>query len=257
MSELKSLASKLGFHAIASNWSEYADCDWLEGLLLREQKEKEKRNLDTRLREARIGSFKPISEFDWGWPERIDREQIEELFTLDFVKESLNVALVGNEGLGKTMIIQNLAYTAVMRGYHALFIKASKMLNDLLECDGKRSRKTILNRLCKTDVLCLDEIGYMRYDERYADLLYEVVAERYSNKKSTVISTNREFNKWSEIFPGAACTVTMVDKLVHKSEIVVVRGKSYRLREAKLREEQKSKARKAKTATTAKPKPSK
>jgi len=250
MSELKNLASKLGFHAIANNWNEYAECEWLEGLLLREQKEKEKRNLDTRMREAKIGAFKPISEFNWSWPEHIDREQIEELFSLDFAKEALNVALVGTEGLGKTMIIQNLAYTAVMRGYHSMFIKASKMLNDLLECDGKRSRKTILNRLCKTDVLCIDEIGYMCYDNRYADLLYEVVAERYTSKKSTVISTNREFNKWSEIFPSAACVVSLVDKLVHKSEIVVVRGKSYRLYEAKLREEQKAKARKAKTTTT-------
>jgi DNA replication protein DnaC len=252
MNEMQNLASKLGFHAIASNWDEYAQFDWLEPMLLKELKEKERRNLDTRAREAKIGNFKPMTEFNWSWPEQIDREQIEELFSLDFVKDGANVALVGTEGLGKTMIIQNLAHEAVMHGYHALFIKASKMLNDLLECDGRRSRKTVLNRLCKTDVLCIDEIGYMNYDNRYADLLYEVIAERY-NRKSTVISTNCEFNKWSGIFPTAACVVTLVDKLVHKSEIVVVRGKSFRLYEAKLREEQKTKARNLKSKAKSKP----
>ena len=91
----------------------------------------------------------------------------------------------------------------------------------------------------------------MNYDNRYADLLYEVIAERYS-RKSTIISTNKEFNLWSKIFPTAACVVTLVDKIVHKSEIVVVKGKSYRLHEAKLREEQKSKLRKSKVSKGAK-----
>jgi DNA replication protein DnaC len=251
MEELRALASKLGFHGIARHWDEYSKLSWVAELLIMEQKEKEVRNLDARLKEAKIGSFKPMAEFDWDWPASIDRAQIEELFTLDFVTEPLNIALIGNEGLGKTMIMQNLAYEAAKRGYRAMFVKASKMLNELIESDGKKTRQATLNRLCKIDVLCIDEIGYMNYDNRYADLLYEVIAERYS-RKSTIISTNKEFNLWSEIFPTAACVVTLVDKIVHKSEIVVVKGKSYRLHEAKLREEQKSKLRKSKVSKGAK-----
>lgn len=247
MSDLKVLAGKLGFRAIESNWSEYADAAWLQPLLEAELKERDRRNLDARQREAKIGTFRPMAEFDWDWPKRIDRIQVEELFLLDFIGEKSNVALVGNEGLGKTMIGQNLAYTAVMRGYHTLFFKASKMLNDLMECDGARSRKSLLKRLCKADLLVIDEIGYMSYDNRYADLLYEVIAERYSHD-STVITTNRVFTQWGEIFPTAACVVTLVDKLVHKSEIVVIEGDSYRLHEAEQREEEKAKARKAKSS---------
>jgi len=251
MEDLRALASKLGFHGIARNWEEYSKLPWVAELLVMEQKDKEQRNLDARLKEAKIGSFKPMAEFNWDWPVSIDRAQIEELFTLDFVTEPLNIALIGNEGLGKTMIMQNLAYEAAKRGYRAMFVKASKMLNELIESDGKKTRQATLNRLCKIDVLCIDEIGYMNYDNRYADLLYEVIAERYS-RKSTIISTNKEFNLWSEIFPTAACVVTLVDKIVHKSEIVVVKGKSYRLHEAKLREEQKSKLRKSKVSKGAK-----
>lgn len=245
MSDLKDLARKLGFRAIVANWSEYADAVWLQPLLEAEVKERDLRNLDTRLREAKIGTFKPLTEFDWAWPKKIDRQQVEELFLLDFIGEKSNVAFVGTEGLGKTMIGQNLAYRAVMRGYHTLFFKASKMLNDLMECDGARSRKAMLKRLCRADLLVVDEIGYMSYDNHYADLLYEVISERY-NHDSTVITTNRVFNQWGEIFPNAACVVTLVDKLVHKSEIVVIEGDSYRLHEAEQREAAKAKARKAK-----------
>jgi DNA replication protein DnaC len=92
----------------------------------------------------------------------------------------------------------------------------------------------------------LDEIGYMDYDTRFADLLFEVVSERYQ-KKSTIITTNKIFSEWSELFPTAACVVSLVDKLVHNSEIVVIEGKSYRLHEAEQRTEEKNLARKAKS----------
>jgi DNA replication protein DnaC len=248
---LQDLAVKLGFHAVAANWQEYSKTDWIKPLLLLESEEKDRRNLDTRMNSAQIGNFKPMVEYDWSWPDSIDRDQVEDLFTLDFLKEGANVALVGTEGLGKSMIMQNLAHEIVIRGHKSKFVKASKMLNDLFECNGRTSRQGLLNRLCRIEVLCIDEIGYMSYDSRYADLLYEVIAERY-NKKSTIISTNLEFNKWSEIFPSAPCVVTLVDKLVHRSEIVVIKGKSYRLHEATLREEAKSKARKAKARAKAK-----
>lgn len=243
--ELRELARKLGFKAVESNWAEYADTDWLRPLLEREAREREKSSLERRIREANIGKFKPMSEFNWSWPKQIDREQVEELFSFGFINEGANVVLVGTNGLGKTMIAQNLAYQALLNGHQARFIKTSKLLNDLKEADGASARKRILKKFCNVKLLALDEIGYMSYDNQYADLLYEIVSERYQNF-STIVTTNKAFTEWSEIFPNAACVVTLVDQLVHKSEIVLIEGKSYRLHEATEREQVKAQTRKGK-----------
>lgn len=245
MAQLKELARKLGFRAIESNWSEYADAPWLEQLLTAEEKEREKRSLERRIKEAEIGQFKPMSQFNWSWPTEIDREQVEDLFSLSFIEEKANVVLVGTNGLGKTMIAQNLAHQALMTGHKTRLIKASKMLGDLLDCNGAASRKRLLQKFCKTELLVIDEVGYMNYDDRYADLLYEVISERYL-QHSTIVTTNAVFTDWGKMFPNAACVVTLVDRLTHKAELVVIDGESYRGHEAQERAEAKAKARKAK-----------
>ncbi len=124
-----------------------------------EEQEKDRRSLERRLREAQIGQFKPMSEFDWDWPTQIDREQIEELLTLDFMNDKFNVVLVSTNGLGKTMIAQNLASAALSRGYTTRFVKASQMLNQLLECDGASARARCLKKYCAPDLLVVDEVG--------------------------------------------------------------------------------------------------
>jgi len=243
MSDLKERAKKLGLRAIVANWEKYVGENWLEPLIVAEEKEKDKRSLERRLREASIGEFKPMADFDWSWPQKIDREQIEELMTLDFLKDCCNIVLLSTNGLGKTMIAQNLASNALSRGYTTRFVKASHMLNQLLECDGASARSRCLKKYCSPDLLVVDEVGYMNYDNRYADMLYEVITGRYQ-KASTVITTNKGFKQWGEIFPNAGCVVTMVDRLLHKSESVVIEGESYRQREAQERALLKEKERK-------------
>jgi DNA replication protein DnaC len=245
--ELKKLASKLGFRAIEANWHEYSEHEWLEKLLREEEAEREKRSLERRIKEANIGQFKPMSEFDWTWPKKIDRERIEELFSLDFLRNKENVVLVATNGLGKTMISQNLAYKALLSGHKTRFVKASKMLDELLQCESAAARRRRIKSLCRIDVLAVDEVGYMSYDNRYADLLYEVISERYQNN-STIITTNKAFTDWGEIFPNAACVVTMVDRLTHKAELIAIEGESYRHHEAELLAQAKAEARKAKSA---------
>lgn len=244
--DYKELARRLGFRAIHANWDEYGKQPWLIPLLEAEEEEKGSRSVKKRVQDAKIGSFKPMAEFNWNWPTRVDRQHIEELFNLDFLRDRANIALIGTIGLGKTMIAQNLAHEAATNGHSTFYFKASKMLNNLLECDGAAARKRMLKRLCGVPLLVIDEIGYMEYDNRYADLLFEVVSERYQ-KKSTIITTNKVFQEWSELFPTAACVVSMVDKLVHNSEIVVIEGRSYRLHEAEQRTEEKTVARKARS----------
>lgn len=243
MKTLKERVKKLGLNGVLAHWATYQNEGWLESLIDIEEKERDRRSLERRVREARIGHFKPISEFDWNWPTEIRREQIEELFTLSFLEEKANVVLVGTNGLGKTMIAQNLAQKALMQGIATRFVKASDMLNELVECDGSIARRRCLKKYSNAGLLVIDEVGYMNYDNRFADLLYEVISARYQ-KLSTIVTTNKTFKEWSEIFPNAACVVTLVDRLLHRAETILIDGESYRHKEAMERAAEKEKSRK-------------
>src|SRR5690606_14572662 len=94
-------------------------------------------------------------------------------------------------------------------------------------------------------LLCIDEVGYLSYDNRYADLLFEVVTRRYEAGKSIVLTTNKSFDEWSEVFPHAACVVTLVDRLIHRAELIEIDGDSYRLKEAKENSAKRAKQRRA------------
>lgn len=245
MNPLKEKCRKLGFRAIVSDWEQYENQPWLKPLVSAEEKERDRRTFERRIREARIGQFKPMSDFNWAWPKKIDRELVEELFNLEFLKENSNVILLGTNGVGKTMIAQNLAYAALMSGTSTRFIKASDMLNELIECDGSIARRRCLRKFTSVGLLVIDEVGYMDYDNRFADLLYEVVAGRYQ-RCATIVTTNKSFKEWGDIFPNAACVVTLVDRLLHKAESVLIEGESYRHKEATERAAAKAKARAAK-----------
>jgi DNA replication protein DnaC len=243
MTGLKERAKKLGLNAMIANWRLYENEAWVPKLVEEEEKERDRRSLERRVKEARIGHFKPMSEFDWAWPAEIDREQIEDLFSLSFLEEKANIVLLGNNGLGKSMIAQNLAHAALMKGVSTRFVKASDMLNELVECDGSMARRRCLRKYCKVGLLVIDEVGYMNYDSRFADLLYEVISGRYQ-KLSTVVTTNKAYSDWGEIFPHAACVVTLVDRLVHKAETIVIAGESYRHKEAQERATEQARTRK-------------
>src|SRR6185503_8530293 len=108
--ELRDRAQKLGLWGLVTHWDEVEGSSWIERLLDFEESERRKRSLERRLQKAKIGPFKPIADFDWAWPTQIDREQVEDLFRFDFISEAANVVLVGTNGLGKTMIAQNLVH---------------------------------------------------------------------------------------------------------------------------------------------------
>lgn len=245
MNVLKEKAKKLGLRGIVAHWDLYEKQEWLQPLLQAEEETRVALAFERRIRGARIGQFKPMSTFDWDCPEKIDREQVEELFNLEFMRDKSNVVLIGTNGLGKTMIAQNLAHAALMKGITTRFVKGSDMLNELVECDGSLAHRRCLRKWCNYPLLVVDEVGYMNYDARFADLLYEVVSGRYE-RHSTIITTNKSFEEWSEVFPHAACAVTLVDRLLHKAESVLIEGESYRAKESSERKAEKAKARQQK-----------
>jgi DNA replication protein DnaC len=235
-------ARRLGLYGLLVHWDEFEGQSWLPRLLAIEDAERSRRSLERRIHNARIGAFKPMADFDWSWPKKIHRATIDELFALQFIEEGANVVLLGPNGVGKSMIAKNLAYQAVLHGHTARFTPASDMLNDLAAQQTSGSLTRRLRRYCNPMLLCVDEVGYLSYDNRYADLFFEVVTRRYE-QRSIVLTTNKPFSEWSEIFPNAACVVTLVDRLVHRSEIAQIEGDSYRLKEAKERAASKRKAR--------------
>jgi DNA replication protein DnaC len=218
-----------------------------------EEAERTRRSLERRIRNARLGSFKALVDFDWSWPKKIDREAIDEILSLGFFEEGVNTLLLGPNGVGKTMLLKNLAHHALLRGYTVRFVTASDMLNDLAVPDTSVALTRRLSRYCRPQLLCLDEVGYLSYDSRYADLLFEVVTRRYEAHKPIAISTNKPFAEWSEVFPNAACVVTLIDRLIHRCELIDIQARSYRLKEAKERAANKKKrtatAKNAKTSS--------
>jgi DNA replication protein DnaC len=161
-----------------------------------------------------------------------------------FLEEAANAILVGPNGVGKSTIARNIAHQAVLAGHTVLCTSAGHMLNELAGADGDRALRHRLALYARPRLLVLDEIGYLSYSNRHADLLFEIVSRRYQ-EKSTLITTNRPFAEWGEVFPNAACVVSLVDRLVHNAEIIPIEGESYRLKEAKERSEQRRKQRAA------------
>ena len=207
---------------------------WLARVLEIEESERQRRSLKRRLDGARLGAFKPLADFDYGWPKELDRALLDELVTCNFLSDAANVILVGPNGLGKSMLAKNLLHQAILRGHTARFTLASDMLHDLAAQDSSTLLARRLRRYTTPAVLCVDEVGYLSYDSRYADLLFEVITRRYQ-QRATVLTTNKPFGEWNQVFPNAACVVTLVDRLVHRSEILTLAGDSYRLKEAQER----------------------
>ena len=234
----------LGLWGLLAHWDEIKEAPWVQLYIEWEEQVRQQRSLERRIRTSRIGRFKPMADFDWDWPEQIDRDQVEELFTFRFIPERANVILIGPNGVGKSMITKNLAHQALLHGHTVHFTTAAMMLGDLVTQDTSTSLQRRLRRYCRPDLLVVDEVGYLSYDNRHADLLFEVVTQRYT-EKPTIITTNKIFQEWNEVFPNAACVVTLVDRLVHKSEIIEIKGESYRLKEAKERAARQAKERAA------------
>lgn len=235
--QLRKRAAALHLNGVVAHWPEVATADWVSQLVEWEEAERTRRSLERRLRDARIGRFKPLADFDWTWPTRCDRGAIEGLMSLEFITEAANVVLVGPNGVGKSMMVKNVAHQALIRGHTVRFTSAGELLGDLAALDSDTALRRRLRHYAAPDLLVIDEIGYLSYSNRHADLLFELVSRRYESK-STIVTTNKAFSEWSEVFPNAACVVSLVDRLIHHSEVISIEGESYRLKEAKERAEQ-------------------
>ncbi|MEK7754372.1 MAG: IS21-like element helper ATPase IstB [Planctomycetota bacterium] len=239
INNLSGQLQQIGLRAIPTQLDDFlaraAKARWsprqmLEQLAQLEADERSRRSLERRLRLSGIKSFKPMADFDWTWPTKIERDLIERALTLDFLGEGRNLVLVGRNGLGKTMIAQNICHAAVLAGSSVLFRSAPALLEELHR-QSPEGRRRKLRGYANVGLLCIDEVGYLSFDDKAADLLYEVINRRYE-RKSVIVTTNRPFKEWNEVFPNATCIVTLLDRLLHHADVTVVEGNSYRVRES-------------------------
>jgi DNA replication protein DnaC len=242
MASLAETLKTLGLHHTAAHLDDlvalatkrrWSPTQLLEHLVADEQQERARRSLERRLLRSRLGRFTPMSAFDWAWPKRIDRAAIEAALRLEFLADARNLVLVAPQGLGKTMVAQNIAHQAVLAGHHVLFTTAAQLLLDLGSQDSARGLARRLNYYGHRGLLVLDELGYLSYDARAADLLFQVISRRYE-KRSLVLTTNLAFSDWPTIFPNAGSAIALIDRLIHHAEIITIEGESYRRRAAEL-----------------------
>jgi DNA replication protein DnaC len=240
MAPLADALKTLGLHHTAAHLDDlvalatkrrWSPAQLLEHLAHAEQQERTRRSLERRLARSRLGRFTPMSEFDWAWPKRINRAAVEAALRLEFLAEARNLVLVAAQGLGKTMIAQNIAHAAVLAGHHVLFTTAAELLLDLGSLDSARSLARRLNHYSQRALLLVDEVGYLSYDARAADLLFQVVSRRYE-RRSLVLTTNLPFSDWPTIFPNAATAIALIDRVIHHADILTIEGDSYRRRAA-------------------------
>jgi len=185
-----------------------------------------------RIRAARFPQIKTLEQFNWNWPKKINKMQVENLFRLNFIKEESNVVFLGGVGLGKTHLATALGYQACLKGHSVLFISAVDAINNLIAAQTTGRLKQELKKYQKPSVLCIDELGYLPIDKTGADLLFQIISKRYEHG-SIIITSNRAFKDWPKIFNNdATLTSALLDRFLHHAETVLIEGDSYRMKDA-------------------------
>ncbi len=186
-----------------------------------------------RLKQARFPVLKTLDQFSWDWPRKINRPQVQDLFRLGFLKDKGNVVFIGGVGMGKTHLATALGYEACQQDHSVLFTTAVDIVNTLAAAQATDRLKTYLKRYTRPEILIIDELGYLPIDKLGADLLFQVFSLRYE-RGSTLVTTNKSFKHWPDIFNGdVTLTAAVLDRVLHHAETVVIEGSSYRMRERK------------------------
>ena len=162
---LRARAEALHLPGLLAHWPKAAASDWLAKLLDWEEQERRRRSLERRLKDAHIGRFKSLCDFDWTWPKRCDRSAIEALISLDFLQKSANIVLVGPNGVGKSIVAQNIAYQALIAGHTVLFASADQLLGDLYALDSDSALRRRLRHYARPQLLVIDSCGVGSYVE--------------------------------------------------------------------------------------------
>jgi len=206
---------------------------YLSQLVEQESNLRRDRCIQRRINQARFPVIKTMDQFDWSWPKKINQAQIKNLFRLKCIEEKSNIILIGSVGVGKTHIATALGYQACLKNNTVLFTSAIDAVNNLIAAQHTGQLKQELKKYLKPSMLVMDELGYLPIDKNGADLLFQIISERYE-RGSIIITTNRVFKEWPQIFNNdSTLTSALLDRLLHHTEAVLIEGDSYRMRKIK------------------------
>jgi len=224
-------AEHLADYAMAAAKREDDYVGFLDSLAEAELADRLERRIVRRIREAKIPVTRSIASFDWTYPKVINRKQIEMLLRMDFLEEKSNVVFVGPCGVGKSFLASCLVENACRKGISALFMQAVDIANDLMAAKTANRLPQALRKYLSPSLLCIDELGYLPLGKDGCDLLFQVFSRRYE-QKSTIVTTNKPFKEWGEIFNGdSTAAAAILDRIVHHCEVVKIEGRSYRMKD--------------------------
>lgn len=222
----------LHHHAEEASRNNISYLEFLDNLLQEEITAKNDRYIQMRRRMAHLPFYKTLEEFDFSFQSSIDPKRIHDLATLRFVAHQENLIFLGPPGVGKTHLAVALALKAILERYSVYFVTAHDLVQTLQLAHHNRSIEQKMKSFTKPDLLVVDEIGYRKMDETAAHFFIQIVSERYE-KGSMILTSNKSFGAWGEIFGDTVLATAILDRLLHHSTTVNIKGDSYRIREKK------------------------
>ena len=219
---------ELAQQASLNQWSHV---DYLSRLIEGLAHERSDRATQRRIKQARFPVIKTFEQFNFNWPAKINRPQVQNLFRLKFVEDKANTIFIGGVGLGKSHLGIALGHAACLAGHRVLFTTAIDAINSLCAAHNAGRLAHELKKYLRPAVLVMDELGYLPIDKRGADLLFQIISGRYE-RGSIVLTTNKVYKSWPSIFNNdSTLTSAILDRVLHHAETVVIEGKSYRMKD--------------------------